>query len=158
MSSSALPIASLAASSTNIDSICHPSQDINLTGVDPNTQMLPYLTDTCTQQGFPSSHLTFTQGVAEALPLEDESQDVVISTLVSAQPLPAAPSTGVAPLPYVSTAAPARFQQQQYHCKWWAALLASTKPLQHRQWKCPSLLKLITDKKCCHDACRFCVL
>eukprot|EP00775_Hariotina_reticulata_P010570 gene10569-biopygen12481 len=41
-------------------------QDLKVTGVDPNVEMLPHL-----------------QGVAEELPLPDSSQDVVISTLVS---------------------------------------------------------------------------
>jgi hypothetical protein len=66
------------------DSDTAPSclQDIRLTGVDPNMEMLPYLTASCEQAGFPASQLTFSQGLAEALPLPDQSQDVVISTLV----------------------------------------------------------------------------
>jgi hypothetical protein len=44
--------------------------------------MLPYLAASCSETGFPASSLSFSQGLAEKLPLPDESQDVVISTLV----------------------------------------------------------------------------
>lgn len=57
-------------------------RDICLSAVDPNTEMLQYLTDTCKDVSFPLSQLHFQQGVAEELPLADSSQDVVISTLV----------------------------------------------------------------------------
>eukprot|EP00878_Enallax_costatus_P006565 GHUV01006883.1.p1 GENE.GHUV01006883.1~~GHUV01006883.1.p1 ORF type:complete len:244 (+),score=36.49 GHUV01006883.1:208-939(+) len=69
-------------SGANLPYYAATRKDINLTAVDPNTQMLPYLTAATAEQGFPASQLTFAQGVAEALPLDDESQDVVISTLV----------------------------------------------------------------------------
>lgn len=37
----------------------------------------------CEEQGFPIDQLSWLQGVAEELPLPDDSQDVVLSTLVS---------------------------------------------------------------------------
>ncbi|KAF8073250.1 METTL7A [Scenedesmus sp. PABB004] len=55
---------------------------LRLTGLDPNPAMQPYLQATAAAQGLPADALTYVQGVGEALPLPDASQDVVISTLV----------------------------------------------------------------------------
>lgn len=57
-------------------------KDIQLAAVDPNPEMLHYLKATCEEVGFPVEQVSWQQGVAEELPLQDSSQDVVISTLV----------------------------------------------------------------------------
>nr|CAB3448133.1 unnamed protein product [Digitaria exilis] len=53
-------------------------------GVDPNKHMENYARKTALSAGLPSSSFTFRRGVvvAEALPVEDNSMDVVIGTLV----------------------------------------------------------------------------
>ncbi|KAF8729477.1 hypothetical protein HU200_017412 [Digitaria exilis] len=54
----------------------------NVIGVDPNKHMENYARKTALSAGLPSSSFTFRRGVAEALPVEDNSMDVVIGTLV----------------------------------------------------------------------------
>nr|WOT19180.1 methyltransferase-like protein 7A-like protein 1 [Echinochloa crus-galli var. crus-galli] len=53
-----------------------------VTGVDPNKHMEDYARRAAVSAGLPSSCFTFKRGVAEALPADDNSMDVVIGTLV----------------------------------------------------------------------------
>ncbi|CAL5019542.1 unnamed protein product [Urochloa decumbens] len=55
---------------------------VNVIGVDPNKHMEDYARSAAVSAGLPSSSFTFKRGVAEALPAEDNSMDVVIGTLV----------------------------------------------------------------------------
>ncbi|XP_039773609.1 methyltransferase-like protein 7A isoform X2 [Panicum virgatum] len=55
---------------------------VNIIGVDPNKHMEDYARTAAVSAGLPSSSFTFKRGVAEALPAEDNSMDVVIGTLV----------------------------------------------------------------------------
>lgn len=54
----------------------------HVTGVDPNPEMEGYLLANAQKAGLPAHKLTLVRGLAERLPVEDESQDVVIMTLV----------------------------------------------------------------------------
>lgn len=61
----------------------YASEDgVNVIGVDPNKHMENYARTAAVSAGLPSSNFTFKRGVAEALPAEDNSMDVVIGTLV----------------------------------------------------------------------------
>ncbi|KAJ1281019.1 hypothetical protein BS78_04G276600 [Paspalum vaginatum] len=61
----------------------YASEDgVNVLGVDPNKHMENYARTAAVSAGLPSSSFTFKRGVAEALPAEDNSMDVVIGTLV----------------------------------------------------------------------------
>ncbi|CAA7396246.1 unnamed protein product [Spirodela intermedia] len=51
-------------------------------GVDPNERMEKYARVTAADAGLPSDQFTFVQGVAEALPVKDNSMDAVVGTLV----------------------------------------------------------------------------
>ncbi|KAJ6811757.1 methyltransferase-like protein 7A [Iris pallida] len=51
-------------------------------GVDPNKQMEKYARAAAADAGLPPMNFTFTRGVGEALPIEDNSVDAVIGTLV----------------------------------------------------------------------------
>ncbi|CAL4967061.1 unnamed protein product [Urochloa decumbens] len=55
---------------------------VNVIGVDPNKHMEVYARSAAVSAGLPPSSFTFKRGVAEALPSEDNSMDVVIGTLV----------------------------------------------------------------------------
>jgi len=55
---------------------------VNVIGVDPNKHMEDYARTAAVSAGLPSSSFTFKRGVAEALPVEDNSMDAVIGTLV----------------------------------------------------------------------------
>ncbi|CAN6233467.1 unnamed protein product [Urochloa humidicola] len=57
-------------------------EGVNVIGVDPNKHMEDYARSAAVSAGLPSSSFTFQRGVAEALPAEDNSMDVVIGTLV----------------------------------------------------------------------------
>ncbi|CAN6274464.1 unnamed protein product [Urochloa humidicola] len=57
-------------------------EGVNVIGVDPNKHMEDYARSAAVSAGLPSSSFTFKRGVAEALPAEDNSMDVVIGTLV----------------------------------------------------------------------------
>ncbi|WVZ73711.1 hypothetical protein U9M48_021990 [Paspalum notatum var. saurae] len=61
----------------------YASEDgVNVIGVDPNKHMENYARMAAVSAGLPSSSFTFKRGVAESLPAEDNSMDVVIGTLV----------------------------------------------------------------------------
>ncbi|XP_078175100.1 uncharacterized protein LOC144568599 isoform X2 [Carex rostrata] len=51
-------------------------------GVDPNKQMEKYARSSAATAGLPASNFNFLRGVGEALPVDDDSMDVVIGTLV----------------------------------------------------------------------------
>jgi ubiquinone/menaquinone biosynthesis C-methylase UbiE len=51
----------------------------------PHQADMPCAARRCQEVGFPLQQLHWQQGVAEELPLPDDSQDVVISTLVRQQ-------------------------------------------------------------------------
>ena len=53
-----------------------------MTGVDPNPFMFQYARDAAANAGLPAEDLRLLEGVAEALPLPDDSFDLVICTLV----------------------------------------------------------------------------
>ncbi|KAL6911474.1 hypothetical protein ACP4OV_000279 [Aristida adscensionis] len=55
---------------------------VNVIGVDPNKHMQDYARKAAVSAGLSSSNFTFKRGVAEALPAEDNSMDLVIGTLV----------------------------------------------------------------------------
>ncbi|KAL6635114.1 hypothetical protein ACP70R_027785 [Stipagrostis hirtigluma subsp. patula] len=55
---------------------------VSVIGVDPNKHMENYARKAALSAGLPSSNFTFRRGVAEALPAEDSSMDMVIGTLV----------------------------------------------------------------------------
>lgn len=55
---------------------------VNVIGVDPNKHMEDYARTAAVSAGLPPSSFTFKRGVAEALPAENSSMDVVIGTLV----------------------------------------------------------------------------
>ncbi|KAK3155259.1 hypothetical protein QOZ80_2BG0200900 [Eleusine coracana subsp. coracana] len=55
---------------------------VNVVGVDPNRHMEDYARAAAVSAGLPPSNFMFKRGVAEALPAEDNSMDVVIGTLV----------------------------------------------------------------------------
>jgi len=57
-------------------------QDINIVGVDPNAAMAPFAYDTASRLGYPENNFSVVEGVAEKLPLPDDSVDVVVGTLV----------------------------------------------------------------------------
>ncbi|TVU28494.1 hypothetical protein EJB05_20013, partial [Eragrostis curvula] len=58
------------------------SNGVNIIGVDPNKHMEDYARTAAVSAGLPLSNFTFKRGVAESLPAEDNSMDVVIGTLV----------------------------------------------------------------------------
>lgn len=61
----------------------YASEDgVNVIGVDPNKHMENYARAAVVSAGLASSSFTFRRGVAEALPAEDNSMDVVVGTLV----------------------------------------------------------------------------
>lgn len=61
----------------------YASEDgVNVIGVDPNKHMEKYARAAVVSAGLASSSFTFRRGVAEALPAEDNSMDVVVGTLV----------------------------------------------------------------------------
>ncbi|KIZ03558.1 Methyltransferase-like protein 7A [Monoraphidium neglectum] len=55
---------------------------LRITGVDPNPAMAPYARESLAAAGLASGNVALLQGVAESLPVADESQDAVICTLV----------------------------------------------------------------------------
>ncbi|KAJ1696151.1 hypothetical protein LUZ63_004663 [Rhynchospora breviuscula] len=55
---------------------------LSIVGVDPNKQMEKYARSSATTAGLPISNFHFLRGVGEALPVEDDSVDAVIGTLV----------------------------------------------------------------------------
>ena len=58
-------------------------QDARVLGVEPNSAMLPFYQDSAEQAGLRPDQLSFANGLAEELPAEDASQDLVSCTLVS---------------------------------------------------------------------------
>lgn len=55
---------------------------VQITGVDPNPFMRPYLEENLAGSGWPAERFSWVQGRAEALPLADASLDAVVCTLV----------------------------------------------------------------------------
>ncbi|KAJ4761486.1 Ubiquinone/menaquinone biosynthesis C-methyltransferase UbiE [Rhynchospora pubera] len=55
---------------------------LSILGVDPNQQMEKYARSSATTAGLPISNFHFLRGVGEALPVDDDSVDAVIGTLV----------------------------------------------------------------------------
>ncbi|KAI8477253.1 MAG: S-adenosyl-L-methionine-dependent methyltransferase [Monoraphidium minutum] len=55
---------------------------LRVTGVDPNPAMASWARQAMADAGLPPENVTVMQGVAEELPVEDESQDAVVCTLV----------------------------------------------------------------------------
>lgn len=62
---------------------CCGTQDAHILGVDPNSAMLPFYQDSAEQAGIQPEQLSFADGLAERLPADDNSQDLVSCTLVS---------------------------------------------------------------------------
>lgn len=60
------------------------SPSVELTGVDPNAFMLPYLRDNAAAAGFAPDDVRWIEGTAEDLPLADATFDAVVCTLASA--------------------------------------------------------------------------
>lgn len=60
----------------------YDSEKTLLQAVEPNRFMKPYLDQNLREQGFPSESVNYQIGYAENLPLETESQDAVVSTLL----------------------------------------------------------------------------
>ncbi|KAJ3700572.1 hypothetical protein LUZ61_004277 [Rhynchospora tenuis] len=58
------------------------NSDLSIVAVDPNKQMEKYARSSATTAGLPVSNFNFLRGVGEALPVEDDSVDAVIGTLV----------------------------------------------------------------------------
>lgn len=58
-------------------------QDVHVTGMDVNESMAPYAQEAAAAAGLPSDRLRLVTGDCQALPLEDDSFDLVVSTLVS---------------------------------------------------------------------------
>lgn len=54
-----------------------------MTGVDANQEMTPYALEAAAIAGLPADRLRLVTGDAQALPLEDDSFDLVVCTLVS---------------------------------------------------------------------------
>jgi SAM-dependent methyltransferase len=55
---------------------------VHITAVDPNPYMLPYLRENINAQGWRDDDVAWMQGIAESLPIADESMDAVVCTLV----------------------------------------------------------------------------
>lgn len=63
--------------------VCNTLQGMQITGVDPNPEMAPYAVDAAQAAQLDIQNLSLLQGTAEQLPVEGQSQDAVVSTLVS---------------------------------------------------------------------------
>ena len=60
-------------------------QGVHITGVDPNSAMLPFAQDSAEQAGLGTDQLSFANGIAEQLPGTAETADLVVCTLVSSR-------------------------------------------------------------------------
>ena len=59
-------------------------QDVSIIGIDPNPEMDPYAIKAADAAGLAQSQIQILQGVAEQMPIDDQSQDAVVCTLVCA--------------------------------------------------------------------------
>lgn len=56
---------------------------MRITGIDPNPEMAPFAVEAAQSAKLNTAQITLLQGTAEQLPVDSQSQDAVVCTLVS---------------------------------------------------------------------------